>query len=749
MTTRSDNAPVPNGQVPCLVEPGPAGARITLEVPAQHAGELRLRVAADGSTVVVTSRLRPVAHGTTASGRLGAWARGHAAWLAFLLAIGLYWATRLIALDEFPIYFFSDEAVQAVRAQTLVENGWRDHLGRLLPTYFENVSFFNLSTSVYLQVLPYLAFGKTIFTVRLVNVMLTTVAALFVTLILRQVFAARWWWSGVLLLGGSALWFLYSRTAFENAVQATFLAGAIYAYLMYRVRDPRYLFATLVLGALAFYSYRGGQVAVAALAVGWLALDWRYHWEQHRLWPLAGLLTTGLIAPQIRHMLEQPDEITFHLRMVSSYWVEPGLTTSDKLLRFVGEYLYGLSPQYWFVLDNGRDLIRHRLLGYSQLPWYGFPFLIVGLIGLVRGWHDPARRGLLVALLTAPAAGALAQSGGGRILIVIIPMVVVMGLGVHLSAGWLAAHAPAWGRRAGPALYLALSAAMLWLTADALLRGPTMFSNYGLYGMQYGARQVFDVETRRLLAEDPARRVYISPTWANGTDLLQHFFLTPEESLRVEVHGADWLLSERKPIQPQDVFILSAEEYARVLASPKLAPPDVLRMILFPDGSPGFYIAHVRYSTRADGLFAAERVALLRPRTGDVDWLGQTVTVTYTNIEEGHLRHVFDGDAYSLVRTIPVGSAEFDIRLHAPVEVHTLALTVGTMAQFEVVVSAYDADGQRLGSIRQIFGDAGDDPTVEVALPGAISTAHLVVAVTDLSDPTAARVHVRDIALRP
>jgi hypothetical protein len=579
--------------------------------------------------------------------------------------------------------------------------------------------------------------------------MLTTVAALFVALTLRQVFAARWWWSGVLLLGGSALWFLYSRTAFENAVQATFLAGAIYAYLMYRVRDPRYLFATLALGALAFYSYRGGQVAVAALAVGWLALDWRYHWEQRRLWPLAALVTMGLIAPQVRHMLEQPDEITFHLRMVSSYWVEPGLTTTDKLWRFVGEYLYGLSPQYWFVLDNGRDLIRHRLLGYSQLPWYGAPLLIVGLVGLLRGWRDPARRSLLVALLTAPAAGALAQSGGGRILIVIIPMVLVMGLGVHLSAGWLAARAPAWSRRAGPALYLALSAGMLWLTADAVLRGPTMFTDYGLYGMQYGARQVFDIETRRLLAEDPTRRVYISPTWANGTDLLQFFFLSPEESLRAEVNGADWLLSERKMIQPQDAFILSAEEYVRVLASPKLAPPDVLRTIAFPDGSPGFYIAHIRYSAQADGLFAAERVALLRPRTDDVAWLGQRVTVVYTNIEEGNLGHVFDGDAYSLVRTIPVGTAQFDIRLQAPVEVRTLALTVGSMAEFEVAVSAYDADGQALGDARQTFGNAGDDPTVEVALPQVVSASRLVVSVTDLGDPAAARVHVRDIALRP
>jgi hypothetical protein len=71
------------------------------------------------------------------------------------------------------------------------------------------------------------------------------------------------------------------------------------------------------------------------------------------------------------------------------------------------------------------------------------------------------------------------------------------------------------------------------------------------------------------------------------------------------------------------------------------------------------------------------------------------------------------------------------------------------MAEFQVSVTAFGAGGEQLGAVRQIFSDAGDDPTVTVNLPEAVTTARLTVAVTDLTDPAGARVHVRDIAVRP
>jgi hypothetical protein len=81
----------------------------------------------------------------------------------FGLALLLYLATRLIGLADYPIYFFSDEAIQTLHAADLIRDGFQDEEGTFLPTYFKNGPFYNLSLSVYLQVLPYLLFGKSVF----------------------------------------------------------------------------------------------------------------------------------------------------------------------------------------------------------------------------------------------------------------------------------------------------------------------------------------------------------------------------------------------------------------------------------------------------------------------------------------------------------------------------------------------------------------------------------------------------------
>src|SRR3989337_1972766 len=47
----------------------------------------------------------------------------------FGFALGVYLATRLIGLEDFPIYFFTDEAVQTLLASDYVQNGFRDNNG--------------------------------------------------------------------------------------------------------------------------------------------------------------------------------------------------------------------------------------------------------------------------------------------------------------------------------------------------------------------------------------------------------------------------------------------------------------------------------------------------------------------------------------------------------------------------------------------------------------------------------------------
>ena len=58
-------------------------------------------------------------------------------WL-FGLAIGIYLLVMLVGLDRFPIYFFSDEAINTMLASDFVRDGFRDYDGQLFPAFFKN-----------------------------------------------------------------------------------------------------------------------------------------------------------------------------------------------------------------------------------------------------------------------------------------------------------------------------------------------------------------------------------------------------------------------------------------------------------------------------------------------------------------------------------------------------------------------------------------------------------------------------------
>ena len=156
--------------------------------------------------------------------------------------------TRLIALDRWPIYFFTDEAVNAVRASELLSHGLRDNAGIFLPTYFENEFYLSLSTSVYAQVIPVALFGFSVFVTRATVVVISLSGTLAVGLILRDILKLRFWWIGPLLLCITPAWFLHTRTAFENPIWVACYAWFVYFYLCYRTRQPRHLITAIVFG---------------------------------------------------------------------------------------------------------------------------------------------------------------------------------------------------------------------------------------------------------------------------------------------------------------------------------------------------------------------------------------------------------------------------------------------------------------------------------------------------------------------
>jgi len=112
----------------------------------------------------------------------------------FLAAVALCAATRLVALEEFPIYFFTDEAANTVMAAEFVQNGWRDSSGELFPTYFANNGKLSLSLSVYAQVIPAWLFGRSVPATRATAALIALSGTMAAGLILRQAFGLRRAW---------------------------------------------------------------------------------------------------------------------------------------------------------------------------------------------------------------------------------------------------------------------------------------------------------------------------------------------------------------------------------------------------------------------------------------------------------------------------------------------------------------------------------------------------------------------------
>lgn len=714
--------------------------------------------------------------------------RARAGLALFVAAMLIYAATRLVGLADYPIYFFSDEAIQAVAAADLIRDDFRNSDGLLWPPYFKNYAVWNLSLSVYLQLLPVRLFGMSIYVTRLVSVWVGMMGVAAVAATLRNVFRARGWYLSVLVLATTPAWFLHSRTAFETAEMVAFYALFILCYLLYRGGRAGYIFPALVFAAAAFYSYSNGQAIIGLLALALAVVDAPYHWRQiratsdgrrvrnpadDRVWNFASrispvvlflALVVLLALPYVRFRMNYPTDLAYHLRSLNSYWFND-TTPAEKLGEFADRYLYGLSPRYWFR-PNDHDLMRHRMLGYygHMRPEF-LPLVVLGLVvavgGLLPGSGGARRasyRVVLLALLAAPVGAALVDIAITRVLSAVVPATLLIGIGIDWVLRWVAAFGAGeqgsngagekGGRRSAAvsmALFALLALMSLGLLRLALDEGPTWFTDYTMGGMQYGAGQLFPIIEEQLAA-DPNTRVMLSPDWANGTDMFPRFFLSAEQQARVQTLNVDAFISEKRELTPDMLFVMLPGEVDRARASGKFAAVDVLDTIPYPDGRPGFLMARLTYWPDVDAVFAAELEALRQPVTESIALDGGDVTVTHTRFEAGSLPDLFDGDTFTLVRHISANPVVYEIAFDAPRPVGGLALDLGTM-DAGVTVTLVSPAGEAV-AYEQAFRGLGPDPHVAMVFDrGPESVAAMRLELRDLNAGEDVKIHVREIGL--
>ena len=672
--------------------------------------------------------------------------------MLFGASIGVYLLAVLYHNSDFPIFFFTDEAVHMNEAANLLLHGWQNGQHEFLPTYFNIGTMFSLnSLSVYLQVIPYMLFGKSESVTRGVSGIVTAFGAIAAGLSLRNVFKIKQYWLGPLLLIATPAWFLHSRTAFEYAELAAFYAIFLYCYLEYRAGRQGYLYAAVIAGAAAFYTHGLGQVLIGVSGLALFIIDFRYHIRteaRRSLYYAAGLV--GLMAlPYLRYQFAHPDVTAGELSQRGSYLVDSGLTLLQKSWQFIQLYTYGLNPLYWY-LPNDHDLVRHVMKGYGHIWIATLPFALCGLYRVGRKIADPKYRVLLVALLAAPLPASLVGVGVIRELWVLVPITLLTAIGLVSALDWLQAKTPKPARFAPTLLFAILTVYTLLMLRDALTNGPTWYQDYTLYGMQYGGRQVF-VDTVLHGVESNKRVDYVvSPNWANGTDQLLNFFIPTRYSDRVSIDSIDSFMADKKPIGKDSIFVILPDEYTRAKASPVFSKLKVVGTIPDPNGKPGFYLLRIAYANNADTIFAQLAAARRQPVQGSVTVQGQPAIISYSQIEAGQPSDMFDGKLESLVRGVEANPFIIDLVFDKPMQMSKMTGTFSHMG-IRLQVGLYENEEDTPMQFEATELNAPDDPTIDVNFGKSylVKRVHIEITDLDMGAGQPAKIHVRELQFTP
>lgn len=667
--------------------------------------------------------------------------------MLFVGAILVYAATRLWALDQFPIYFFADEAIQVLLGEDVVGRGLRNASGDWFPIYLprEGLRWLPLLT-IYFHGFPALVFGKSIVVARAIPAILSVISAGAIALMLREVFKVRSWWAVVLFLAITPAWFIHSRTAFETAIMVSTLAIFLLFYLLYRCRSPRYIYLALVSGAVTFYSYSNGQTVMTALGLMLLVADIRYHLRNWRILATTLPLALVLALPFIGFRLNHPSSMLDHLRAIDSYWFYP-IPVQEKLARFATTYLYALSPQYWFFPND--ELQRHRWVASGHIREEVLPLVALGALLCVWRIRSAPFRVVLLTALATPAGAALAGIGITRVLSFVVPAAIFASLGLDFALRRVSPRIP-YPAAAGASFCL-LSLGALLMLRQAIVDGPFWFRSYGLYGMQWGARQLFVDTIPEFLDKHPDVQLELTPTWANATNDFIPFFLTPEQQTRVVMNNIDSYLEKKGDLSDRVVLIMTDEEYKRALASRKFERVEVEQLLPYPDGTPGFYFVRLAYVANIDQVLAAERAARQRPVQEQIEIDGQLVRVQHPIFDAGGLKDMLDGDRFTLARVMEANPAILDFEFPTPRRVSGISGDFGSM-DFSLTVDLYEPGSNSPRTYRQIYKNLPPDPHVEMSLdsaPGSVQRVRVTIEDTEAPPDTDVHIHIRDIQFQP
>jgi hypothetical protein len=262
--------------------------------------------------------------------------------------------------------------------------------------------------------------------------------------------------------------------------------------------------------------------------------------------------------------------------------------------------------------------------------------------------------------------------------------------------------------------------------------------------MQWGGETLFD-EIKCFIQDHPEKEIHLSPSWANGTDVIARFFLG--DPLPIQMGTIEPYTLYQLPLDKDIVLVMTPEEHSWMLTTNKFADVEVLQCLPYPNGKCGFYFVTLRYVDNVAEIFAQEQAERRQPKLAEVELLGQSVSVEYSPLDIGSIAQIFDGDSKTFIRTFEANPLEITLSFSQPVELRGVSMLIGNAAsRLELEVTLPDSQTPLLFTAE--INPQQAYRTLGVSFGKTLQVQSLYLRLYDLDQSEPGHVHLWEVNLR-
>lgn len=375
--------------------------------------------------------------------------------LVILLLFSLL--VRLIKIDNLSL--FGDEIDVGYQAYSLLKTQ-HDYRGYFLPVYTESLSESRAPLLIYSTIPSIALFGLNEFGVRLPPILFGVLGIFFLyklVFLLSKSNLLAFFASSVLSL---LPWhYFYSRAAFEVTLLSTLILGATYYFYLFIEKNKiLYLYLSVFLFGLSFYTYNTANIFVPLLV---LYLLWSNNFLKKQLNSknlfFIIFLTIIMVAPMVKEILwGKASERFSSLSIFNNQTIIDQIITKrtsfsslnnqaterifhNKLINisstFFKNYFQSISPSFLFFNENQLNP-RHSITSNGLLFITFFPLLLYGLFSYDK--KNKLHQLLFYWLIISPVAAAMTLGGGThptRLFLMTIPVSFFISLSISKILG--------------------------------------------------------------------------------------------------------------------------------------------------------------------------------------------------------------------------------------------------------------------------------------------------------------------------